>query len=103
MLSDELAPALFRAILDVFPVLGPLLTPFESPTAARASFWLKAVFGLWGWTHGSSLIRQPLLRPASYEEIPKTPRLSYICDGGSFWRGIIQFLTGDSVAFCAQT
>jgi hypothetical protein len=75
MLSDELAPALFRAILDVFPVLGPLLTPFESPTAARASFWLKAVFGLWGWTHGSSLIRQPLLRPASYEEIPKTPRL----------------------------
>ena len=55
--SDELAPALFRAILDVFPVLGPLFTPFKSSTAAQASFWLKAVFGLWGWTHGSSLIR----------------------------------------------
>jgi hypothetical protein len=55
--SDELAPALFRTILDVFPVLGPLLAPLESPTAAQASFWLKAVFGLWGWTHGSSLIR----------------------------------------------
>ncbi len=57
MLSDELAPTLIRAILDVFPVLGPLLTPLESATAAQASFWLKAVFGLWGWTHGSSLIR----------------------------------------------
>jgi len=57
MLSDELAPALFRAILDVFPVLGPLLTPFESPTAAQASFWLKAIFGLWGWAHVFSLIR----------------------------------------------
>jgi hypothetical protein len=55
--SDELAPALFRTVLDVFPVLGPLLTPFKSPTAAQASFWRKAVFGLWGWTHGSSLIR----------------------------------------------
>jgi len=55
--SDELAPALFRAILDVFPVLGPLLAPLKSPTAAQASFWLKAVFCLWGWTHGSSLIR----------------------------------------------
>jgi hypothetical protein len=57
MLSDELAPTLFRAILDVFPVLSPLLTPLKSPTAAQAIFWLKAVFGLWGWTHGSSLIR----------------------------------------------
>jgi hypothetical protein len=55
--SDDLAPALLRAILDVFPVLGPLLTPLKSPTAAQASFWLKAVFDLWGWTHGSSLIR----------------------------------------------
>jgi hypothetical protein len=55
--SDELAPALFRAILNVFPVLGPLLAPLKSPTAAQASFWLKAVFDLWGWTHGSSLIR----------------------------------------------
>ena len=55
--SDELAPALFRAILNVLPVLGPLLTPLESSTAAQASFWLKAVFGLWGWTHDSSLIR----------------------------------------------
>ena len=54
--SDELAPALFRAILNVLPVLGPLLAPLKSPTAAQASFWLKAVFGLWGWTHISSLI-----------------------------------------------
>ena len=46
--SDELAPALFRAILNVFPVLGPLLAPLKSPTAAQTSFWLKAVFGLWG-------------------------------------------------------
>jgi hypothetical protein len=55
--SDDLTPALLRAILDVFPVLGPLLSPLKSPTAAQACFWLKAVFGLWGWTHGSSLIR----------------------------------------------
>ena len=55
--SDDLAPALLRAILDVFPVLGPLLSPLKSPTAAQASFWLKAVFDLWGWTHDSSLIR----------------------------------------------
>lgn len=55
--SDDLAPALLRAILDVLPVLGPLFAPLKSPTAAQASFWLKAVFGLWGWTHGSSLIR----------------------------------------------
>jgi hypothetical protein len=45
--SDELAPALLGAILDVFPVLGPLLAPFKSPTAANADLWLKAVFGLW--------------------------------------------------------
>ena len=56
--SDNLAPALFRAILDVFPVLGPLLPPLKSPTAAHTDLWLKAVFGLWGWTHDSSLIRQ---------------------------------------------
>jgi hypothetical protein len=55
--SDELAPALFRAILYVFPVLGPLLTPLKSPNAANADLGLKTVFGLWGWTHGSSLIR----------------------------------------------
>jgi hypothetical protein len=55
--SDNLAPALLRAVLYVFPVLGPLLPPLKSPTAAQASFWLKAVFSLWGWTHGSSLIR----------------------------------------------
>jgi hypothetical protein len=55
--SDELAPALLRAILYVFPILGPLLTPLESPTAAHADLRLKTVFGLWGWAHGSSLIR----------------------------------------------
>jgi hypothetical protein len=55
--SDDLAPALFRAILDVFPVLGPLLAPLESPTASKADLGLKAVLGLWGWTHDSSLIR----------------------------------------------
>ena len=55
--SDDLAPALLRAILDVFPVLGPLLSPLESPTAAQAGFWRKAVFGFRGWAHGSSLMR----------------------------------------------
>jgi hypothetical protein len=55
--SDNLAPALFRAILDVFPVLGPLLAPLESPTTANAGLGLKAILGLWGWTHGSSLIK----------------------------------------------
>jgi hypothetical protein len=55
--SDELAPALFRAILDVFPVFGPLLAPFESPATAHTNLWLEAVFGLWGRTHDSSLIR----------------------------------------------
>ena len=55
--SDDLAPALLRAILDVFPVLGPLLSPLESPTAASTDLWLEAVFGLWDWTHGSSLMR----------------------------------------------
>jgi hypothetical protein len=55
--SDELAPALIRAILDVFPVLGPLLAPLESPTTANTNLWLETVFGLWGWAHGSSLIR----------------------------------------------
>jgi hypothetical protein len=55
--SDELAPALIRAILYVFPVLGPLLTPLESQTAAQAGFWRKAVFGFRGWAHGSSLMR----------------------------------------------
>jgi hypothetical protein len=55
--SDDLAPALLRAVLYVFPVLGPLLSPLESPTAPSTNLWLKAVFCLWGWTHGSSLIR----------------------------------------------
>jgi hypothetical protein len=56
--SDDLTSALFGAILDIFPVLGPLLAPLKSPTAANADLWLKAVFGLWSWTHDSSLIRQ---------------------------------------------
>ena len=55
--SDKLAPALIRAVLDVFPVLGPLLAPFESPATAHTNLRLKAVFGLWGFTHDSSLIR----------------------------------------------
>ena len=55
--SDELAPALFRAILDVFPVLGPLLAPLKSPATARTDLRLKAIFSLWGWTHDSSLMR----------------------------------------------
>jgi hypothetical protein len=55
--SDNLAPALFRAILHVFPVLGPLLAPLKSPATSHAYLWLEAVFGLWGWTHGSSLMR----------------------------------------------
>ena len=57
ILRNDLAPALFRAILDVFPVLGPLLAPFESPATAQTNLRLKAVFGLWGFTHDSSLIR----------------------------------------------
>jgi hypothetical protein len=56
--SDDLAPALFRTILDVFPVLCPFLAPLESPTATSTSLWLKAVFGLRSWTHDSSLMRQ---------------------------------------------
>jgi hypothetical protein len=56
--SDNLAPALFRAILNVFPIFGPLLAPLESPAAANADLWLKAVLGLWGGAHDSSLIRQ---------------------------------------------
>ncbi len=55
--SDDLAPALLRAILDVFPVLSPLLSPLESPPAASTDLWLEAILGLWGRTHGSSLIR----------------------------------------------
>ena len=55
--SDKLAPALIRAVLDVFPVFGPLLAPLESPTTAQTNLWLEAVFGLWGFTHDSSLIR----------------------------------------------
>jgi hypothetical protein len=55
--SDDLALALLRAILDVFPVLGPLLAPLKSPTAARTNLGLKAIFCLWGWAHVSSLIR----------------------------------------------
>jgi hypothetical protein len=55
--SDNLAPALIRAILDVFPVLGPLLAPFKSPAAAHADLWFEAVLGLWDRAHDSSLIR----------------------------------------------
>ena len=55
--SDKLAPALIRAVLDVFPVLGPLLAPLESPATAHTNLRLKAIFGLWGRTHDSSLIR----------------------------------------------
>ena len=55
--SDELAPALFRAVLDVFPVLGPLLAPLKSPATAHTDLGLKAVFSLWDWTHDSSLMR----------------------------------------------
>jgi hypothetical protein len=58
ILSNDLAPALFRAILDVYPVFGPLLAPLESPTTTNTYLWLEAVFCLWGWTHASSLIRQ---------------------------------------------
>jgi hypothetical protein len=57
ILRNDLAPALFRAILDVFPVLGPLLTPLESPTTAHTDLGLKTVFSLWGRAHDSSLIR----------------------------------------------
>ena len=42
----KLLPALFGAILDVFPVFCPLLAPFELQTAPRTSPGLKAVFGL---------------------------------------------------------
>ena len=55
--SDELSPALIRAVLDVFPVLGPLLAPLESPATAHTNLRLKAVFNSWGFTHDSSLIR----------------------------------------------
>jgi hypothetical protein len=61
ILRNDLAPALFRAILDVFPVFGPLLAPLESPTTARTDLGLKTVFGLWGFTHASSLIRPECL------------------------------------------
>ena len=61
ILRNDLTPALFRAILDVFPVLGPLLAPLESPAAAHTDFGLKTVFSLWGWTHASSLIRPECL------------------------------------------
>lgn len=55
--GDDLTPALFRTVLDVFPVLGPLLTPLESSTTAHTDLRFKTVFGLWGWAHVSSLIR----------------------------------------------
>jgi hypothetical protein len=55
--SDNLAPTLIRAILEVFPVLGPFLAPLKSPTATNTNLWLKTVFCLWGRTHDSSLIR----------------------------------------------
>jgi hypothetical protein len=55
--SDDLAPALFRAILDVFPVLCPLPAPFESPATSHAYLRLETVFGFGSWAHGSSLMR----------------------------------------------
>jgi hypothetical protein len=61
ILSNDLAPALFRAILDVFPVFGPLLAPLESPTTTSTDLWLEAVLGLWGRAHASSLIRPECL------------------------------------------
>ena len=61
ILRNDLAPALFRAILDVFPVLGPLLTPLESPTTAHTDLWLEAVFDFGSRAHASSLIRPECL------------------------------------------
>jgi hypothetical protein len=58
ILRNDLAPALFRAVLDVFPVLGPLLAPLESPTTTSTDIWLEAIFDFWSWAHVSSLIRQ---------------------------------------------
>jgi hypothetical protein len=58
ILRNYLAPALFRAVLDVFPVLGPLLAPLESPTTTSTDIWLEAIFDFWSWAHVSSLIRQ---------------------------------------------
>ena len=58
ILRNDLAPALFRAVLDVFPVLGPLLAPLESPTTTSTDLWLEAIFDFGSWTHASSLIRQ---------------------------------------------
>ena len=55
--SDKLAPALIRAVLDVFPVFGPFFTPLESSATAHTNLRLEAVFGLWGFAHDSSLIR----------------------------------------------
>jgi hypothetical protein len=49
--SDDLAPALIRAILNVFPVFGPLLAPLKSSTASSTHFRLETVLSLWGWAH----------------------------------------------------
>jgi hypothetical protein len=65
--SDDLTPALFRTILYVLPVFGPLLAPFESPATPQANLGFKTIFGLWGWAHGSSLVllkRQVLNDPS---------------------------------------
>jgi hypothetical protein len=61
ILRNDLAPALFRAVLDVFPVLGPLLAPLESPTTTSTDLWLEAIFDFGSWTHASSLIRPECL------------------------------------------
>jgi hypothetical protein len=50
-----LAPALFGAILNAWPVLGPLLAPFKLQTAALAYFGFKPIFGLGYWWHGLTL------------------------------------------------
>jgi hypothetical protein len=59
--SDDLSPALIRAVLDVFPVLGPLLAPFESSATAHTNLRLEAIFDFGSWAHASSLIRPECL------------------------------------------
>ena len=61
ILRNDLAPALFRAILDVFPVLGPLFAPLETPATAHTYLWLEAVFDFRSRAHASSLIRPECL------------------------------------------
>jgi hypothetical protein len=46
--SDKLAPALIRAVLDVFPVFGPFFTPLESSATAHTQLRLEAIFDFGG-------------------------------------------------------